>query len=145
MDAAVSSLDSVNHITDEDALLKVFSRVRLFLNPGGVFIFDALTPAYLTAVSDSSFIRETPEVFCAHSVETAGDALIRHTVDLFIQSADGRWTRETQEHIERMYPPDTIIRLLTAAGFSRVQAVLPLTMTPYTPDAPRVGYIAHTG
>ena len=40
VDAAVCCLDGVGYITRPETLARAFSRVRLFMNPGGVFIFD---------------------------------------------------------------------------------------------------------
>ncbi|MBQ6569072.1 MAG: class I SAM-dependent methyltransferase, partial [Clostridia bacterium] len=38
--AAVCTLDSVNHITNEKKLAEAFFKVSLFTEPGGLFIFD---------------------------------------------------------------------------------------------------------
>lgn len=44
VNAAVCTLDSLNHITDPDTLREVLRRVSLFLEPGGLFVFDVNTP-----------------------------------------------------------------------------------------------------
>ena len=41
--AAISVCDVMNYILDACSLQRVFARVHLFLNPGGVFIFDMNT------------------------------------------------------------------------------------------------------
>lgn len=38
--AAVSLLDCINHITDSEMVEKYFKRLRYFIEPGGLFIFD---------------------------------------------------------------------------------------------------------
>jgi SAM-dependent methyltransferase len=43
VDAALCTCDGLNYILEPDELREVFGRVRLFLNPGGVFIFDVNT------------------------------------------------------------------------------------------------------
>jgi len=43
-DVFISFLDSINHITDKRKLKKIFKLVYMYLNKGGVFIFDINTP-----------------------------------------------------------------------------------------------------
>ena len=44
IDAAVCCLDSVNYLTELRQLKQAFARVSLFLEPGGLFLFDVKTP-----------------------------------------------------------------------------------------------------
>ncbi len=67
VDAAVCCLDSINYLTRPKDVIKTFSLVRLFLNPGGVFIFDINTPYKLKNLDGQSFINETEDAFCAWS------------------------------------------------------------------------------
>ncbi|MEA4824336.1 MAG: methyltransferase domain-containing protein [Clostridiaceae bacterium] len=142
VDACVCSLDAINYLTDEAVLREAFRRVALFMNPGGVFLFDALTPAQLALVADSGYIREGLDATCVHSETCEGD-FIRHRVDLFIRAADGRYDRVTETHRERVYAPDELRASLTDAGFSRVEVFAPATFEPLAPDAPRAAYIAY--
>lgn len=41
---AVCLLDSLNHITNTAGLAEVFRRLGLFIEPGGLLVFDANTP-----------------------------------------------------------------------------------------------------
>ena len=50
VDAAVSTLDSLNYLTREKDIRETFRRVYRWLKPGGQFIFDVNTP------SDHSFV-----------------------------------------------------------------------------------------
>lgn len=40
VDAVICMLDSINYITDKTDLDRVFQLVHMYLNPGGLFIFD---------------------------------------------------------------------------------------------------------
>ncbi len=142
VDACVCSLDAVNYLTDGAALREAFRRVALFMNPGGVFLFDALTPSELALVADTGYLRECRDATCFHSETCEGD-IIRHRVDLFIRAADGRYDRVTETHRERVYAPDELRAALTDAGFSRVEVFAPATFEPLSPDAPRAAYIAY--
>ena len=142
VDACVCSLDAVNYLTDPAALREALRRVALFMNPGGVFLFDALTPAQLPLVADASYIRECDEAVCVHSESCEGD-LIRHRVDLFLRAADGRYDRVAETHRERVYAPDALCAMLRDAGFSRAEVFSPGSYEPLPPDAPRAAYIAY--
>ena len=38
--AAVCTTDTLNHLTDDESVAKVFSLLHNYLDPGGIFIFD---------------------------------------------------------------------------------------------------------
>ena len=40
VDAAVCALDGVNYLTEDGDLAALFSLIKNYLNPGGVFVFD---------------------------------------------------------------------------------------------------------
>ena len=44
VDACLCCLDSVNYVTEPEALQTAFERVHTFLNPDGLFVFDINTP-----------------------------------------------------------------------------------------------------
>ena len=57
IDAAVCTLDSLNHITDEAAFREALRRVALFMNDGGVFLFDVNTPyKHEQVLGDNTFV-----------------------------------------------------------------------------------------
>jgi len=130
----------------EGDFLTVLKRVAMFLNPGGVFVFDALTPAHLSAVSAASWVRESAYALCVHSVaaDERPDAL-SHTIDLFVRARDGRYDRYTETHQEYLYPPETLRQMLLGAGFTRVETFAPLTREAPEADAARVGIVAYKG
>ncbi len=43
IEACICSLDSLNHVIDENILQEAFKKVSLFLVPNGIFIFDVNT------------------------------------------------------------------------------------------------------
>ncbi len=62
--AAVCTFDTVNHIAPAD-IERVFSRISLFLEPGGVVLFDANTPYKHTHIlKNYCFEIETPSGLC---------------------------------------------------------------------------------
>ena len=142
VDACVCSLDAVNYLTEEAVLREAFRRVALFMVPGGIFLFDALTPAQQALVADASFIRESGDTTCIQT-ETCSGGTIEHRVDLFIRAADGRYDRVTELHRERVYEPEWLCGVLRDAGFARAEVFAPGGFDPLPEGAPRAAYIAY--
>ncbi len=131
VDAVVCSLDGLNHVRPRD-LGEVLRRVRLFLEPGGLFIFDILTPEALRRLDGEMFLDETDDVFCVWraSFDEAQNACVFVT-DTF--SRDGRrWARGREEHLEYAYDPAGLETMLIGEGFEGVRLYGDLTL-----EAPR--------
>ena len=62
VDAAVCSLDGINYLPPED-LDEVFRRLRLFIRPGGLLIFDVKSPESLRALDGSVSVDEDADHF----------------------------------------------------------------------------------
>lgn len=120
VDAAVCSLDGINYV--KPALLnQVFHRVRLFLEPGGVFIFDVNTPEKLKGLDGQVFLDETEDVFCVWRTEY--DEKINACVygmDIFERNGV-RWRRSREEHTEYAYEVDDMVRMLHDEGFEEIK------------------------
>lgn len=114
--AAVSCLDSVNYFTDLLELKEVFSRVSLFLEPGGLFIFDVKSREMFRQLGGTSSIQEEEDLFCAWQYgfdSRTGRA--QHQVDLFQKQGD-KYARFTEWHEQRAYSVETLTRALDQAG-----------------------------
>lgn len=65
IDAALCTLDSINHLTEPDDVRETFRRLGTFIRPGGMFIFDVNTIyKHREILADNSFVYEYPDVFC---------------------------------------------------------------------------------
>ena len=131
VDAVVCSLDGLNHVHPQN-LGEVLHRVRLFLEPGGLFIFDILTPAALQRLDGELFLDETDDVFCVWRAQfdEANNASVFIT-DIF--SRDGkRWARGREEHLEYAYDPAELETMLIGEGFEGVAVYGDMTL-----EAPR--------
>ena len=120
VDAAYCSLDGMNYIPPED-LPEVFRRLRLFIRPGGLLIFDIRTPEWLRALDGEVFVDENEEVLClwrADFDEEVGAVI--YGMDIFSR-AGALWERSSEEHIEYAHSPEIIAKLLSDSGFADVQ------------------------
>ncbi len=64
VDAIVSTLDSVNYITEEGGVLQMMKLCKNYLNPGGIFIFDINSEYKLKEVLGcNTFVYDEEDVF----------------------------------------------------------------------------------
>lgn len=127
VDAAICSLDGINYLEPE-VLSELFGRLKNFIRPGGLFIFDIRTPEILRALDGSVFVDETDDVLCLWRADFDEEAgAIVYGMDIF--SRRGRlWERESEEHVEYSYEPEYLEELLSRSGFENVK---------FRPDCPQ--------
>ena len=141
VDTAYCSLDAINYIPGS-LLPEVFERVRLFLEPGGIFIFDINTPEKLRGLDGQIFIDETDDDFCVWRAEIDEDInACVYGMDLF-QRRGELWERSNEEHIEYMHDLGDIKNMLSAAGLTDIRVYGNLRMEAPGPDEQRVFFTA---
>lgn len=115
VDAVVCALDSLNYLLTFDALKQTFDRLKFFVRPGGIVIFDVNTEFKFTNMDGMSYIRDEEDHFCAWSAEYS-DGICRMTMDIFDRVGD-LWNRSEEEHIERAHSDEEIEEAFSNAGF----------------------------
>lgn len=138
VDAAVSTLDSLNYLTQTRDLRETFRRVHRWLRPGGQFVFDVNTPCKLRRMDGQMYMDETEESFCVWRTffsERAG--ICTYQVDLFSLRTDGTWERSFEEHRERAWEAEELRRYLAEAGFVEITITGDLSARPPAEDEDR--------
>ena len=131
VDAAVSTLDSLNYLTREKDIRETFCRVYRWLKPGGQFIFDVNTPYKLRRMDGQMYMDETEDSFCVwRTFFSERTQVCTYQVDLFRARADGAWDRDFEEHRERAWAEEELRTYLTDAGFSDIRLTGDLTLRP---------------
>lgn len=117
VDAAYCSLDGMNYLPPEQ-LPELFRRLRLFIRPGGLFLFDIRPPRFLRSLDGGTFVDETEDLLCLWRADYDESVpCLVYGMDLFTRS--GRlWRREREEHVEYAHEPAALRALLEAAGFA---------------------------
>ncbi len=117
VDAALCCLDGMNHIAPAD-LPGALRRLRLFVRPGGLLLFDVLSPERLRSLDGRVSVDERPGLLCLWRADfdAAREALV-YGLDIFSGSG-GMWRREQEEHTEYAHDPGALLTLLQGAGFS---------------------------
>jgi len=122
IDAAICSLDGLNHLADESELLRVLERVSLFMNPDGALVFDLNTIyKHETILSNNIFVKECDGVYCVWKNFYCEDGVVEIVLDIFAGNAgDTDYTRHTVEIREKAYALGMVRKLCERAGFSIV-------------------------
>ena len=116
VDACICCLDSINYI-DPKLFGEILRRLRLFIRPGGLFLFDIRPDEWLRAMDGSTSVDETDDALClwrADFDEELG-ALI-YGMDIFSRKGT-LWERSCEEHIEYSYSMDLLKSALETGGF----------------------------
>lgn len=131
VDAAVSTLDSLNYLTRERDIRETFRRVYRWLKPGGQFIFDVNSPYKLRRMDGQIYMDETEDSFCVwRTFFSERTQVCTYQVDLFRRRADGAWERDFEEHRERAWSEAQLRQYLADAGFERVAVTGDMTRRP---------------
>lgn len=122
--AVVSICDSLNYITDPEELLRVFSLVNNYLDPGGLFVFDFNTSyKYEELIGDTVIAEDREDVsfiwFNEYDKESCLNAI---DLTVFVREEDGRYQKFVEEHVQRGYTLTEMRRLLEASGLVFVAA-----------------------
>lgn len=144
IDCCVCALDSLNHLTSEEDLLRAFRSVSLFMNDGGAFVFDMNTPyKHREILSDKSFVYDLDDVYCVWQNSSVSDNLtVDITLDFFTREADGAYLRSTESFSEKAYDTDTVIKLLETADFELTGCYGELSLDAPADDAQRIVFAA---
>lgn len=140
VDACVSTLDSINYITQPKKLQQGFARVHLFLEPGGLFLFDINRPETLAAMDGEVFLDETEDTYCVWrgSMERG---VLTFDMDIFRQSGN-HWNRYYEQHRQRAYQIDELSEMLKTAGFSKIELFGNCSKKRYTDSDTRIFFAA---
>lgn len=117
--AAVSTLDSVNHLTEPCDLYKAFNRLGLFIEPGGLFLFDVNTVyKHINVLSDNTFIYDLDDVYCVWQNKTDKSTLETEILlDIFAESKSGLYSRFYEEFKEQAFSDEFLTDVLNKNGF----------------------------
>lgn len=145
-DAVVCCLDSLNYVTDPNAVRRTFRRVFENLRPGGLFLFDIRTPDFLRAMDGQVFLDETEEVYCVWRGEFSKRRnILTYCMDLFGRQRDDLWERAEEFHEEYAYEPEELTLWLKEAGFTRVKQYGNLKLRAPKEGEERIFFTAYKG
>lgn len=141
--AVISVCDSVNYLTEPGDLVKVFSLVNNYLDPGGLFLFDFNTEyKYRELLGDTTIAENREE--CSFIWENYYDLQERiNEYDLTIFVREGELYRKFEEtHFQRGYTVSEVADALREAGLELVALYDDFTREEPGEDSARVCVVA---
>lgn len=142
IDTCISTLDSLNHITEKATLQAAFDKVALFMNPEGMFIFDVNTVyKHREILGNNTFVYDTDDVYCVWQNSLIENNIINIELDMF-EKADGVYTRHTERFKERAYEIGEIKEMLKKAGFATLAVYRDMTTEPIGEKDDRAIFVA---
>lgn len=118
IDTCFCTLDSINHMVKKEDVQKTFERVSLFMNKGGLFVFDVNTVyKHREILKDNVFVFDTDEVYCVWQNTPVDSYVEEISLDFFIPHPNGGYIRERECFRERAYETEEIKEMLRSSGF----------------------------
>ncbi len=148
INAAVCTLDSINHVTDEKTVKEIFSKVSLFMEDKGIFIFDVNTPyKHKEVLGDNTFIYDLEEVYCVWQNSTDKETLLTEvSLDIFEkdteETEDEVYYRYSEEFSERGYDLKKIEKWLSECKFEVLGIYEEMTSEDIKEDTQRAVFVA---
>ena len=118
IDVTICALDSLNHLSNIDAITKTIERVSLFAELNGLFIFDVNTPfKHKNILANNTFIYDTDEVYCIWQ-NAYYDKDNRVIINLDFFEKDGAvYHRSDESFSEIAYSQEQLDEILINSGF----------------------------
>ena len=115
VDLITANFDTLNHILRISDLRQTLRRVFENLNPGGHFIFDAVTNCYV--LGRRSYVTRFGRQYRAVTQTVRVDP-IKRLISIFVSiSSPNTWRPVIERHCERAYSPAELGKALHEAGF----------------------------
>ena len=145
IDAAVCALDSINHVTDEKTVQKIFDRVSLFLNPGAVFVFDVNSVyKHREVLGNNVFVFDRDEVYCVWQNSYQEENFqVQMDLDFFeYDESTDTYTRTSESFCERAYTDEQVRTFIQKSGLNLVAVYAEDSFDPVQEDTQRIIYVA---
>lgn len=144
INAAVCTLDSINHVTDEDRVKEIFRRVSLFMEDKGIFIFDVNTPhKHREILGNNTFVYDMDEVYCVWQNETDDNMLTTVSLDIFERDEEEDvYYKYSEQFQEKGYELSFFEKLLKENKFELIGIYEEMTTESVKADTQRAVFVA---
>lgn len=143
INCAVCMLDSINHVTDSESVRKAIKQVGLFMEKGGVFIFDVNTHyKHRQVLANNTFVYDLDDVFCVwqNTLDEETDR-VHIDIDLFSPDESGKYERLEESFDEVIYDREQLEKWLKKYGFETVGVYEEFTKEDVKSDTQRAVYV----
>lgn len=123
VDTVFCTLDSLNHITDIKLFEKAVGRMALFLEKGGLMIFDVNTVyKHKFVLGNNAFTDETDEVFMIWQ-NSLNENTVNIDLNFFVKQNDNSYIRLCENFDERAYTDQEINSVLKKSGLEIAEKI----------------------
>lgn len=140
----ICTMDSVNHLLSEKDVINAFMKVALFMEQGGIFIFDVNTVhKHKNVLGNNIFVFDQEEdVFLVWQNEYYEDTNeVDIILDLFEKEGE-HYSRKSEGFTERAYSAECLSNILQKCGFSVLGIYDELQETDFTEKSERIYFVA---
>ena len=139
----ISTMDTVGHITDPDALSKMFTMVSDSLEEGGVFILDTTTRHHFEeSLGENVFYEDYDDFTLLWVNHYDKENKINHAeLTLFELCEDDLYERYDGELTARFYSPEEIEDMAVKAGLKKLASFGELNREEPKPGDERIFYV----
>ena len=140
VDCAICVLDSLNHIEKVKDFKDAFKKVSLFLNPGGIFIFDLNTRyKHEKILANNTFVYDCDDVYCVWQNSFSGDK-VDISLDFF-EYDEGAYYRSEESFSEYTYDTEFVEKMLSECGLELVNCYDDYSFKSPTEETQRIVYV----
>lgn len=144
VDAAISSLDVINYLTEKEDVLKLFLLIKNYLNPGGIYIFDTSSYYKLSEIlGNNTFVFEEGDIFYTWENSFQDDILEMYLT--FFKKEGNLYKKFEEEQIQRAYKSDEICALAEKAGLNVVGVFGDFSFEGEKENSERIFYVLKKG
>ncbi len=124
VDAMISVCDSVNYLLHDQQLDDLFDRVKIYLKPGGYYIFDLKTSyCYTQIIGNQTWVEQDDDVsYIWENYYYEEESINEYMLTIFKKNADGLYEKSEEAHYQKAYEIDYLKPIIEKAGLQFVEA-----------------------
>ena len=143
VDAAICHLDGINHLMTQTAVRTAFERVSLFLNEGGLFVFDLNTPYKMAEIlGNNTFVYDYDDIYCVWQNEYNAKRMACSFDLTFFERSGGIYRRYGEHFAEKAYKLETVKALLKTSGLNAEAEYDGFSFEPVRENSERTIFVA---
>lgn len=120
-DLIVILLDSINYVTDQKELKKLFNNCYKNLKDNGLLVFDINSEYKMTEIFGSNcYIYEYEDIFYTWDNFYEDDLVDMH-LNFFVENENGSYDRIYEYQQERVYSIEEIKNMVSKSGFEEIK------------------------
>ncbi len=142
INTCICTLDSINHLTSPEDVLKTFEKVSLFMEKDGIFLFDVNTVyKHQRILANNNFVFETDDVFCVWQNTLNENNIVQIDLDFF-EKNENCYYRTSESFCERAYSHEELVEMLEKCDFELLAVYGDMSFEKPKEDEERAIYVA---